>query len=93
MIFAKLKTLLRKADARSVEATWRSIGDLLDLFSPAECANYLKNAGHGSGPLNPAKIAVIVVNAPLKGHDVGGSKPVDARGSVLSFTLPVVIND
>jgi hypothetical protein len=30
--------------------------------------------GHGSGPLNPAKIAVIVVNAPLKGHDVGGSK-------------------
>jgi hypothetical protein len=30
--------------------------------------------GHGSGPLNPAKIAVIVVNAPLKGHDVGGSR-------------------
>src|SRR5258708_11780985 len=29
-VFAKLKTLLRKADARSIDATWKQIGALLD---------------------------------------------------------------
>jgi transposase len=47
-VFAKLKTLLRKAGERTVEATWKRIGQLLDLFAPAECANYLKNAGYAS---------------------------------------------
>lgn len=46
--FAKLKTLLRKADERTVEATWKRIGQILELFSPAECSNYLKNAGYAS---------------------------------------------
>ena len=47
-VFAKLKHLLRKAKERDVEATWRKVGQLLDLFSPQECANYLVNAGYGS---------------------------------------------
>ncbi len=47
-VFAKLKTLLRKADERTVEATWQQIGKLLDHFPPVECANYLKNAGYAS---------------------------------------------
>ena len=47
-VFAKLKTLLRKADERSIEATWRRIGALLDCFTPAECANYLINSGYAS---------------------------------------------
>jgi transposase len=47
-VFAKLKTLLRKADARTVEATWRRIGTLLDAFAPQECANYFRNAGYAS---------------------------------------------
>ena len=47
-VFAKLKTLLRKAAARTVEATWMSIGQLLDRFTPSECANYLRNAGYAS---------------------------------------------
>ena len=34
---AKLKTLLRKAEERTLEALWRRIGSLLDAFSPAEC--------------------------------------------------------
>ena len=38
---AKLKHLMRKAQPRNVEATWRRVGQLLDLFTPAECANYL----------------------------------------------------
>ena len=47
-VFAKLKTLLRKAGERTVEATWKRIGQLLDAFAPTECANYIKNAGYAS---------------------------------------------
>lgn len=45
MVFAKLKTLLRKADERSVTATWQRVGDLLSTFHPDECAAYLRHAG------------------------------------------------
>ena len=47
-VFAKLKTLLRKTAARTRDALWNAIGQLLDLFPPAECANYLRNSGYGS---------------------------------------------
>lgn len=47
-VFSKLKGLLRKAAERTVQATWRRIGSLLDNFTPAECANYLRNAGYAS---------------------------------------------
>ena len=47
-VFAKLKTLLRKADERSIAAVWHRIGSLLDAFSPAECGNYLRNSGYAS---------------------------------------------
>jgi transposase len=47
-VFAKLKTLLRKTDPRTIETTWRNIGDLLDRFTPRECANYLAKAGYAS---------------------------------------------
>ena len=44
--FAKLKALLRKAAERSVDGLRHAIGRLLDLFPPAECANYLTNSGY-----------------------------------------------
>jgi transposase len=44
--FTKLKELLRKAAERSVEGLWSAIGRLIDLFPPAECANYFKAAGY-----------------------------------------------
>jgi transposase len=44
--FAKLKTLLRKAAARTVDQLWRVIGESLDAFSPNECANYFTAAGY-----------------------------------------------
>ena len=47
-VFAKLKTLLRKAEPRTVEDTWRRIGSLCHVFEPRECANYFKNAGYAS---------------------------------------------
>jgi transposase len=47
-VFAKLKTLLRKAAERTVEATGKRIGALLRCFSPQQCANYFRNAGYAS---------------------------------------------
>lgn len=47
-VFAKLKTLLRKKAARTVEAICTAIGDLLGSFTSQECANYLQNAGYAS---------------------------------------------
>jgi transposase len=47
-VFAKLKTLLRKAAERTVEATWKRIGALLQAFTPQECANYFANTGYAS---------------------------------------------
>ncbi len=44
--FAKLKALLRKAAARSVDELWRVIGNSLDAFTPSECANYFAAAGY-----------------------------------------------
>ena len=47
-VFSKLKALLRKAAERTVEATWRRIGSLLDAFTSQECANYLRNSGYAA---------------------------------------------
>jgi transposase len=33
-VFAKLKHMIRKAQTRDVEATWRKVDQLLDLFAP-----------------------------------------------------------
>jgi transposase len=44
--FAKLKTLIRKAEERTVDGLWRCIGGSLEAFTPRECANYLRNAGY-----------------------------------------------
>jgi transposase len=45
-VFAKLKHLLRKAAARTVETVCTAIGQLLGAFTAHECANYFKNAGY-----------------------------------------------
>jgi transposase len=45
-VFAKLKHLLRKAAARTVEAVCAAIGEVLAAFTPQECANYFRNSGY-----------------------------------------------
>ena len=47
-VFAKLKTLLRKAMPRTTDAVCTTIGDILRTFTPQECANYLRNSGYAS---------------------------------------------
>jgi len=46
MAFSKLKALLRKAAERTVGGLWSAIGHLVDLITPAECANYVIAAGY-----------------------------------------------
>ena len=59
-VFSKIKTIFRKQDARTIEATWRSIGNVLSRFTPDECKRYLKHAGYRS------------TNTP----DIGQPKPI-----------------
>ena len=44
--FAKLKALLRARAERTVNALWRAVGDIVPVFSPAECANCFQAAGY-----------------------------------------------
>ena len=46
MAFSKLKALLRKAAARSVDELWAEIAACLNVFKPDECRNYFKAAGY-----------------------------------------------
>jgi transposase len=46
-VFAKLKHLLRKAAARTLDAVVDAIGQLLGACNAPECANYFANAGYG----------------------------------------------
>ncbi len=46
--FSKLKTLLRKAAARTIAAVCDSVGALLDEFTAAECSNYIRHVGYGT---------------------------------------------
>ena len=48
LAFAKLKELLRKQGARTIEALWQSIGDICALFSPQECWNFFRHDGYAS---------------------------------------------
>jgi len=45
-VFAKLKHLLRKASARTIDAVCAAIGGILGAFTPGECANYFRNSGY-----------------------------------------------
>jgi len=47
MAFAKLKSLLRAKNVRTIDDLWKAIGDICDLFSTTECRNYFKAAGYG----------------------------------------------
>lgn len=44
--FAKLKTLLRKAAARTKDALWDAIAEALGNCPEAECRNYLAHCGY-----------------------------------------------
>lgn len=44
--FAKLKTLLRKAEARTVDALWAAIGKLVAAITAEDARNLFRNSGY-----------------------------------------------
>jgi transposase len=46
MAFAKLKTLIRKAAARTYDQLWQAVGQVCNLFKDEECYNFFKAAGY-----------------------------------------------
>jgi transposase len=44
--FAKLKALLRAKAEQTITALWNTVGALVAIFTPDECANYFKAAGY-----------------------------------------------
>lgn len=46
MAFSTLKTLIRKAAARTYRELWHAVGYVCDLFSDAECYNFSNAAGY-----------------------------------------------
>ena len=46
MAFSKLKAILRKAAARTIDDLWDVIAQSLDEFTPSECQNYFIAAGY-----------------------------------------------
>lgn len=47
MAFSKLKAHLRKGAYRTIDALWRAVGDICDLYDPTECRNYFEADGYG----------------------------------------------
>lgn len=45
-VFSRLKAMLRKIGERTVGSLWDLIGRLVDIFKPAECANYFSSCGY-----------------------------------------------
>jgi transposase len=46
LAFSKLKRLLRSAAARTVDALWSTVGQLIGNFTADQCANYLRHCGY-----------------------------------------------
>ncbi len=46
MAFSKLKAILRKAAARTIDNLWQVIAEAIDDFTPAECRNYFAATGY-----------------------------------------------
>ena len=46
MAFSKLKALLRKAAARSIDELWSVVANCLSAFKPEECRHYFEAAGY-----------------------------------------------
>lgn len=45
-LFARLKALMRKLAARTIDALWAAVGEFLRSVQPDECRNYLAHAGY-----------------------------------------------
>jgi transposase len=84
--FAKLKALLRAAAERTVDGLWDRIGNLLDCFTPQECANYFAAAGYDAMIGNGSRLrGGSEPRACLYGLDGSGECGRTLRSGAMSF--------
>jgi len=50
LAFSKLKAHIKRLAPRTVENLWKSVGNILELFSEQECANFFAASGYGCEP-------------------------------------------
>jgi transposase len=46
MVFAKIRTILRKMATRTVKELWQALGSITDCATATECQNFLRHAGY-----------------------------------------------
>jgi transposase len=46
LAFSKFKWLLKSSAERTVEALWKTCGQLLESFTETECRNYIRHCGY-----------------------------------------------
>ncbi len=46
--FSQIKHWMRMAQKRTADEAWKYLGKLIDIITPKQCRNYIKNAGYGS---------------------------------------------
>jgi transposase len=46
MVFAKIKSILRKMAIRTVEELWEALGSITNCVTATECQNFLRHAGY-----------------------------------------------
>lgn len=46
LLFSKVKSLLRRDAARTVQELWNLLGKLVPVFAPQECTRYFKHCGN-----------------------------------------------
>ena len=63
MAFSKLKALLRKVAARTVDDLWDAIADAIDAFTSTECENYFAAAGYDREKIESALVARIILKS------------------------------
>jgi hypothetical protein len=64
--FAKLKALLGKAAARSIDQLWDAIARIIRTYSPQDCANYFAAAGYDA---DRSENALAITARVSGGHD------------------------
>ncbi len=47
-LFAKIKALLQKEAARTIDTLWAAIGRIIDIVTPQECQNMFPTIGHNT---------------------------------------------
>lgn len=45
-VFSKFKALVRRAEERTVEALWKTCGELTERFAGTECRNHFRHSGY-----------------------------------------------